>query len=54
LSVVARTYAQYRDLGIVEASNGMVRAHVLRFTAPCDPKEVSKWMPGIKPGMTDQ
>ena len=37
-----RTYAQYRDLGIVEASNGMVRAHVLRFTAPCDPKEVSK------------
>ena len=37
-----RAYAQYRDLGIVEASNGMVRAHVLRFTAPCDPKEVSK------------
>jgi quercetin dioxygenase-like cupin family protein len=37
-----RTYAQYRDLGIVDASNGMVRAHVLRFTAPCDPKEVSK------------
>lgn len=37
-----RTYAQYRDLGIVEASNGMVRAHVLRFTEPCDPKVVSK------------
>jgi quercetin dioxygenase-like cupin family protein len=37
-----RAYAQYRDLGIVEASNGMARAHVLRFTAPCDPKEVSK------------
>ena len=27
MSVVARTYAQYRDLGIVEASNGLVRAH---------------------------
>lgn len=37
-----RAYAQYRDLGIVEASNGMVRAHVLRFTEPCDPKVVSK------------
>lgn len=37
-----RSYAQYRDLGIVEASNGMVRAHVLRFTEPCDPKVVSK------------
>lgn len=37
-----RTYAQYRDLGMVEATNGMVRAHVLRFTEPCDPKVVSK------------
>src|SRR3978361_1853033 len=37
-----RTYAQYRDLGVVAASNGMVRAHVLRFTEPCDPKVVSK------------
>lgn len=37
-----RSYAQYRDLGVVEASNGMVRAHVLRFTEPCDPKVVSK------------
>ena len=37
-----RTYAQYRDLGIVEASNGMVRAHVLRFVEPCDPRVVSK------------
>jgi mannose-6-phosphate isomerase-like protein (cupin superfamily) len=37
-----RSYAQYRDLGIVEATNGMVRAHVLRFTEPCDPKVVSK------------
>lgn len=37
-----RTYAQYRDLGVVEATGGMVRAHVLRFTEPCDPKVVSK------------
>ena len=37
-----RSYAQYRDLGVVAASNGMVRAHVLRFTEPCDPKVVSK------------
>ena len=37
-----RSYAQYRDLGMVEATGGMVRAHVLRFTEPCDPKVVSK------------
>jgi mannose-6-phosphate isomerase-like protein (cupin superfamily) len=37
-----RSYAQYRDLGIVEATDGMVRAHVLRFTEPCDPAVVSK------------
>ena len=37
-----RSYAQYRDLGMVEATHGMVRAHVLRFTEPCDPKVVSK------------
>jgi mannose-6-phosphate isomerase-like protein (cupin superfamily) len=37
-----RSYAQYRDLGMVEATSGMVRAHVLRFTEPCDPKVVSK------------
>lgn len=37
-----RTYAQYRDLGIVEATDGMVRAHVLRFVEPCDPEVVSK------------
>ena len=37
-----RSYAQYRDLGTVEATNGMVRAHVLRFTEPCDPQIVSK------------
>ena len=37
-----RSYAQYRDLGMVEATHGMVRAHVLRFTEPCDPAVVSK------------
>lgn len=37
-----RSYAQYRDLGIVDATDGMVRAHVLRFTEPCDPAVVSK------------
>lgn len=37
-----RTYAQYRDLGIVDATHGMVRAHVLRFVEPCDPDVVSK------------
>ena len=37
-----RSYAQYRDLGMVEATGGMVRAHVLRFTEPCDPAVVSK------------
>lgn len=37
-----RTYAQYRDLGIVDATHGMVRAHVLRFVEPCNPDVVSK------------
>jgi hypothetical protein len=37
-----RAYAQYRDLGIVEASNGLARAHVIRLMGPCDPAEVSK------------
>jgi hypothetical protein len=37
-----RTYVQYRDLGIAEATDGMVLAHVLRFTEPCDPAVVSK------------
>lgn len=36
-----RSYAEYRDLGIVASTNGMVRAHVLRFTEPCDPAVVS-------------
>jgi hypothetical protein len=37
-----RRYAKYRDLGIAEATNGLVRAHVIRFVPPCDPNEVSK------------
>jgi hypothetical protein len=37
-----RAYAKYRDLGIREASGGMVQAHVIRLVPPCDPKEVSK------------
>src|SRR5271156_6310877 len=37
-----RAYAQYRDLGIVEASNGLARAHVIRLIGPCNPAEVSK------------
>src|SRR5881275_2720278 len=36
-----RSYAKYRDLGIVKATNGMVRAHVIRFVPPCRPEEVS-------------
>jgi mannose-6-phosphate isomerase-like protein (cupin superfamily) len=37
-----RRYAQYRDLGIAEATGGMVQAHVIRFVPPCRPEEVSK------------
>ena len=37
-----RTYAQYRDLGIKNATNGMAVAHVIRFLGKCDPKVVSK------------
>ena len=37
-----RAYAQYRDLGMVEASGGLARAHVIRLIGPCDPAEVSK------------
>ena len=37
-----RTYAEYRDLGIKDATAGMVLAHAIRFVAPCDPKVVSK------------
>ena len=37
-----RAYAQYRDLGIAKASNGLAAAHVIRLIGPCDPAEVSK------------
>jgi mannose-6-phosphate isomerase-like protein (cupin superfamily) len=37
-----RAYAQYRDLGIKDATNGMAVAHVIRFIGQCDPKVVSK------------
>src|SRR5260370_7647090 len=36
-----RRYAKYRDLGIVKATNGMVRAHVIRFVPPCRPDKSS-------------
>ena len=31
-----RSYLEYRDLGIVEASKGKVLAHVIRAKAPCE------------------
>lgn len=37
-----RAYAQYRDLGIAEATNGLARAHVIKLVPPCVPEEVSK------------
>jgi hypothetical protein len=37
-----RTYAQYRDLGMSEATNGLLQAHVIRLIPPCDPAVVSK------------
>jgi mannose-6-phosphate isomerase-like protein (cupin superfamily) len=37
-----RPYAQYRDLGIADASNGLAQAHVIRLIGPCNPAEVSK------------
>ena len=37
-----RRYAKYRDLGMNEATGGMVQAHVIRFVPPCLPEEVSK------------
>ncbi|MFZ0765645.1 cupin [Bradyrhizobium sp.] len=37
-----RTYAQYRDLGVAEASSGVARAHVIRLIGPCEPEVVSK------------
>jgi mannose-6-phosphate isomerase-like protein (cupin superfamily) len=37
-----RRYAQYRDLGIAAATNGLAVAHVIRLIPPCIPDEVSK------------
>ena len=37
-----RAYANYRDLGMVEATNGMVRAHVIKLLPPFNAEEVSK------------
>jgi hypothetical protein len=37
-----RSYAHYRDLAIAGATNGMVRAHVIKMIPPCDPAVVSK------------
>jgi mannose-6-phosphate isomerase-like protein (cupin superfamily) len=37
-----RTYAQYRDLGIANATSGVAQAHVIRLIGPCNPAEVSK------------
>src|SRR5260370_41627701 len=36
-----RTYAKYRDLGIAQATGGMVQAHVIRLIPPFRPEEVS-------------
>ena len=35
-----RAYAQYRDLGMVEATNGMVRAHVIKLLGYSDDCEL--------------
>jgi mannose-6-phosphate isomerase-like protein (cupin superfamily) len=37
-----RAYAQYRDLGIAAATDGLAQAHVIRLIGPCNPAEVSK------------
>ena len=37
-----RSYAKYRDLNIVSATNGLARAHVIKMLPPCDPAVVSK------------
>ena len=37
-----RAYAQYRDLGVAEASQGLARAHVIRLIGPCNQDEVAK------------
>jgi hypothetical protein len=37
-----RSYARYRDLGMGKATNGLLQAHVIRLTPPCNPAVVSK------------
>ena len=37
-----RRYAKYRDLGLSEATHGMVQAHVIRLLPPFRREEVSK------------
>ena len=37
-----RSYAKYRDLDIVSATNGLARAHVIKMIPPADPAVVSK------------
>jgi hypothetical protein len=37
-----RRYAQYRDLGVAAATDGLARAHVIKMIPPCIPAEVSK------------
>ena len=36
-----RSYADYRDLGIAKATDGLARAHVIPFKPPCRPEEAS-------------
>ncbi len=37
-----RAYARYRDLGLSEATHGLVQAHVIRLLPPFRAEEVSK------------
>lgn len=37
-----RTYAKYRDLGLAQATHGLVQAHVIRLLPPFLAEEVSK------------
>ena len=36
-----RSYAAYRDLGVQQATDGVVQAHVIRLLGTCDPDVVS-------------
>ena len=36
-----RSYAAYRDLGVHQATDGVVQAHVIRLLGACDPDVVS-------------